>query len=203
MRRRTSLGFTLIELVVVVAIVAILAVLAIPSFKEMLKQNRSVSFVNELVSALNLARSEAVKRGLPVTVCVFDPATDVTTALAAGTLACSTTMSWNNGWLIFVDNYPKGGTAGTFDSANDTVLKVGQPTHLDLTVTATTNYTDYITYLPSGAAKRGSPSQTNQTLETCVGAVGGQSVGVPRTITINITGRLSVTKATAAGAATC
>ena len=64
-----SLGFTLVELMVTVVIVAIVLGLAAPSFQDMLRQNRAVSLVNELAASINLARSEAIKRGTRVTVC--------------------------------------------------------------------------------------------------------------------------------------
>ncbi len=59
-------GFTLIELMVVVLIMAILATMAVPSFQTMIQQNRINGYTNELVSALSVARSEAVKRGVSV-----------------------------------------------------------------------------------------------------------------------------------------
>lgn len=55
-------GFTIVELMIVVAIIAILATLAAPSFRELLKNNQVAAQNNELVSLINLARSEAVRR---------------------------------------------------------------------------------------------------------------------------------------------
>lgn len=59
-------GFTLIELMVTVVVMAILAASAVPSFRNMILQNRASTHVNELVSALSVARSEAIKRGVQV-----------------------------------------------------------------------------------------------------------------------------------------
>lgn len=59
-------GFTLIELLVVVVIVAVLASLAAPSFGAMIANQRTRAASTDLYAALTLARSEAIKRNLPV-----------------------------------------------------------------------------------------------------------------------------------------
>jgi type IV fimbrial biogenesis protein FimT len=60
--RKRAGGFTLIELLVTMSVAAMLAAIAIPSFKTMAQGQRRVAEVNELVLALNYARSEAVKQ---------------------------------------------------------------------------------------------------------------------------------------------
>lgn len=61
-------GFTLIELIVALAVLAVLTALAVPSFRETMQNNRLVTRSNDIVTALNLARSEAIKRGEVVNV---------------------------------------------------------------------------------------------------------------------------------------
>ncbi len=63
-------GFTLLELMVTVAVVAILATVGVPGFQELIQNNRVTTQTNELVTALNFARTEAVKRGRNVQVVV-------------------------------------------------------------------------------------------------------------------------------------
>ena len=61
-------GFTLIELMITLAIASILLSVGIPSFQSIFEINRLATQANELVGAVNLARSEAIKRGQDVTV---------------------------------------------------------------------------------------------------------------------------------------
>jgi type IV fimbrial biogenesis protein FimT len=139
-RMHSSRGFTLIELMVTIAILAIVLGLAVPSFQDFVSRNRLVAATNNLVSALALARSEAIKRATPVTVASAD---------------------WSAGWQVFVDT----GTIG--DPAGDTVLRVYQPNAGNAPViTPDANFTSYISYLPSGAST-GSGGSGSGSFEVC------------------------------------
>jgi type IV fimbrial biogenesis protein FimT len=63
---RANRGFTLIELMMVIVITAVLVGIAIPSFSELLDRNTVDTDANKLLSSILLARSEAVKREIPV-----------------------------------------------------------------------------------------------------------------------------------------
>lgn len=86
-------GFTLIELVVVIVISAILMAVGVPSFQTITTNNRIAADTNQLVSSLTLARSEAIKRGAEVSVC-----------MSADGQACTTTGAWDQGWIVRVDS---------------------------------------------------------------------------------------------------
>lgn len=86
-------GFTLLELIITIALAAILLGLAVPSMHTFIQNNRISGQTNELVAALNLARSEAIKRGRGAWVCASaDP--------DAENPACSGNDDWDDGWLV-------------------------------------------------------------------------------------------------------
>ncbi|MGM3389121.1 GspH/FimT family pseudopilin [Stutzerimonas stutzeri] len=86
-----SRAFTLIELMITLAILAILLAIAAPSFRDTIQNNRTQTIANDLTTALQFARSEAVKRGVRVDIC----------RRAAN--ACADAVDWGNGWLVKVN----------------------------------------------------------------------------------------------------
>ncbi|TCT22891.1 type IV fimbrial biogenesis protein FimT [Thiobaca trueperi] len=86
-------GVTLVELVITLSIAAILMTIAVPSFQDLMRTNRTATQVNEFLTALNLARSEAVKRGASVSVCSSTNSTACRTA---------NTTNWADGWILYV-----------------------------------------------------------------------------------------------------
>lgn len=60
--RRRAAGFTVIEMMVVVMVAAVILALAVPSFRDFIARQRVAAVNAELVTALQLARSEAVAR---------------------------------------------------------------------------------------------------------------------------------------------
>jgi len=92
-----SKGFTLVELLVTIVILGLLAFFGVPSTQAMIAGNRATTQSNELVSTLLLARSEAIRRNQPVSVC---PSTDG--------VSCTGNGNWNVGWITFVDSRQAG-----------------------------------------------------------------------------------------------
>ncbi|SHN30008.1 type IV fimbrial biogenesis protein FimT [Duganella sacchari] len=82
---RRGAGVTLIELLVVLAIGIILLGTAIPAFHSALQRLRLQAAANDLLAAIDLARSQAIAHGGKV----------VMAPLGAG---------WQSGWAVFVDH---------------------------------------------------------------------------------------------------
>lgn len=85
--RQRHAGFTLIELMVTLSVLALLLGIGVPSFQATIQGNRITTTANDLVAALQFARSEAVRRGVNVTLCASN---DQTTCSGA----------WTDGWVV-------------------------------------------------------------------------------------------------------
>lgn len=145
-RPRYINGFTLIELMVTISIAAIVLGLAIPSFMETIRSNRITATTNEFLSALNFTRSEAVKRGLQVTM--------RRKSAAAG--------QWEAGWDIFVDSDNSNAFNDDGDTdlcetnadgspAEDCLLKTHSALSSDITIrTGSTHYQHYAAFKAMG-----------------------------------------------------
>jgi type IV fimbrial biogenesis protein FimT len=126
-------GFTLIELMVTLALVAILMAVAVPSFTTFQRNAELTSFSNSLLSGINAARGEAMKRG-------------------RNAMVVPTDGNWNKGWTVFVDVNRN----GAYDAATDiTVLtREAAPGYLTVTNTGATAADGlYVMYDASGYSR--------------------------------------------------
>lgn len=105
--KKTSMrGFTMLELLIVMAMMAILASLAAPSFDSSISRNEVQSVRDSLFNAMQYARSEAVKRKMPVGVCASNDQ-----------INCANDTNWHLGWVVFVDDNGNGTQAGADEAA--------------------------------------------------------------------------------------
>ncbi len=160
----------MVELVITLAVGAILLTVAIPGMRDVIINNRIATQTNELVTAFNLARMEAIRRGTQVSVCA-----------SANKSSCSGNKDWSTGWIVFVD------ANATGTPSVSTVLRTwgelaGSPTVEEAGAST------YLRYLNSGYAEFTGTSRTfTHTIDGCIGT---QS----RSIAISAGGRVSTTK---------
>ncbi len=67
--KRLPRGFTLLEVMITIAILAIALGIGVPSFIDFMRNSRLSGTANDLLADLNFARSESIKRHVPVTLC--------------------------------------------------------------------------------------------------------------------------------------
>jgi len=151
--RQNTAGFTLLELMIVLAIGALIMTMAVPSFRDSINNQRLVTATNELVMSLTLAKSEAIKRVVYVTVCKSN---DGASCTGGGT-------SWNDGWIVFANT---GTTSlGTFD-VGDELIRVYSALPDSLEITAIGNVDAFVSFRPSGTLGTNAANQLG-TFTTC------------------------------------
>lgn len=175
-------GFTLVELMVTTSIAAVMLAIAAPSLRDFVQRAQLSSSANDLSLALMYARSEAIKRGWPVTMCKSaNP--------SASSPACSSAASWQTGWVVFVNR--NGATDAATSSVDagppaDEVIRVGAG--LSAGVNGGTNFGNYVTFLPGGAVKGSGNSGA-----AASGAFTLTVASLEKLVCINTTGRSEVT----------
>jgi type IV fimbrial biogenesis protein FimT len=144
-------GFTIIELLVTIAIAAILLALAAPAMRTAIASRAVVSQASELLEGLHFARSEAMKRSGPVTICK-------TTQAAPTTCATGTARSWAT-WMVFAEK--SGGTTGKLDGTESVLRQQAQASGASANWDPTTPAAlDFITFQSTGIALAGGAAGT-------------------------------------------
>jgi type IV fimbrial biogenesis protein FimT len=177
-RTSSERGFTLIELMVTITILAIVLGIAVPSFNNATLGSKLGSYANNLVASVNLARSEAIKRNTVLTLCV-----------SADGSNCTTTGGWEQGWIVACKTTSPA-TSCDGSGPNWLVFHRQQAAATGIKISATSGSTiRAIDLMPTGVGS------TPATFTLCRAT---PSVGASqRQISINSTGRATVTRTTA------
>lgn len=176
-------GFTLVELMVVLAIAVFLITSAIPSFQSFIQNNRMSSTTHGFITSMNLARSEAVKRGTQVTMCK-----------SGDSATCVNNGGWEQGWIVFVDNNGDGQrqTGGTPEE----LLRVQNSLSGGISISGQDDVENLISYAADGFAKLvagGNLRRDHSTLVICDSRNFGDH---SRALVLNTTGSIRTTSAT-------
>ncbi len=133
-------GFTLVELLITIVVLTILLAAGVPAFQSFIKNNRVTAQTNDLVSTIQLARSEALKRGANIVACASDNQAD-----------CTGKDTWTKGWIVFSDpdgdNAPDNIDTGKCLMTEDCIIA----THPGLSAGSTlTTDAGKVCFLPTG-----------------------------------------------------
>ncbi len=186
MRKKFS-GFTLMELMVVMALAGVLLAIAVPNFREFIRNSRLTSAANDLIVSISAARTEAVKRQLPVAVCATaDPNASPPVCSGGAYTAWVVWVDANNNWTP--DNV-----------AAEEVLSRHPRLDASLTVKVDEDESGIVKFLPSGFAAPPGAGGFDPTSNIVICDERGLDVGTAaglagRAMFITATGRARVTR---------
>jgi type IV fimbrial biogenesis protein FimT len=172
-------GFTLIELMITISIAAILLAVASPNLSAYKRNSELTSAANKLISSINAARGEAMKRGRNA---MLVPTNNGT--------------SWNTGWTVFVDK----DRSQTFDESSDVTVSIepALPSYINVSANRTASESPaYIMFNASGypTDKSGSAGGNLTLTITRTDVVGATpTVEQTRRIKVAVSGRVRACK---------
>ena len=172
---KASTGFTLLELMTAIAVLGVLLAIGVPSFRDAIANNRTTTQANTLVSALNLARSEASKRGMAVSLC---------TAEDDDGDACGDDTDWSRGWILFTDAI---GVAGQIDAGAPADEILQRFPAADNNIALDSSGSSFIRFSPRGEAINGAATTFTVTHSGCTG-------DNQRRLTVDAVGRVSTAR---------
>ncbi|MEO8001073.1 MAG: GspH/FimT family pseudopilin [Arenimonas sp.] len=194
---RNARGFSLLELMITLTLLGIMIMLAVPGFEAISNVNRLSGTSNELLTSMQVARMEAIRRNARVVICrSANPESG-----AAAT--CNTGAGNWDGWIAFVDDggaTPANARNGTRD-AGETVLRVAAVTAPLLVVpsVAVSGASQRIVFRPDGLARTPANVLLVAQLRICIDTTSPAQNA--RDVSIATGSRMVVVKATAAACA--
>jgi type IV fimbrial biogenesis protein FimT len=158
-------GLTLPELIISLSIISVLSTSGLSGMQRLIQENRMAAEVNQFVTVLHLARSEAVKHGQRVLLC---PSSDGHN--------CGNSREWVNGWIVFASHDRE-------HDMDEQLLQAGTPFSPGIRMNSS-NHRKRIVYQPDG----NSPG-TNTSFTFC----DSRKRVKPRVICLSNTGRPRLT----------
>jgi type IV fimbrial biogenesis protein FimT len=182
MGRVAQRGFTLLELLTAVLVAALVLGIGVPSFGEFRRNARLTAVANDLLTAVQFARAEAVKRQLPVSLCASaEP--------AAAQPECSDDGQWL-GWIVFAD--PDGDCERT---AEEPLLRqaAALPGSEAARLSAAGDGT-CLSFGGRGFVRSLEPAAPERVLICDTRGIGSRATATARGLTVSPTGRAAVTR---------
>ena len=178
----------MLELMLTIAILAVILGIGVPNFRDFVRNSRMASAANDIISDFNLARSEAVKRRVPVTLCKSQ---DGTSCDPDSTAAFTR-------WIVFVDDADPAivnGNDGDGDVDTDEVVLRTRQISDDLDVVTKANERRLV-FLPSGFPSTTVGNRVTMFLlcDDRGNAVSAGGDSAARFVFLEATGRPSVTR---------
>lgn len=149
--RAWQAGATLIEVAVTLALLLLLVTMAIPTWRHWIAKQELVNRAQALSTALERARTEAIKRGVRVNLC---KSPDAATCADAG--------DWSRGWILHAD--PK---AEAHPPPGDPPIAWDPPAVPAVTIAGNRPVEDYVSFTPLGEPRRPSGALQMGTFTVC------------------------------------
>ena len=148
---RSQRGLTLIEIGVVLALFVVVTTLALPTWRHWLAQQELANRAQALATALDRARTEAIKRGQRVNLCKSPDAA-----------TCTDEGDWSQGWILHAD-----GAAEGRPEPGEPPIAYDPPVAAPIRVDGNGPVDDYVSFTPLGEPRRLSGALQMGTFTVC------------------------------------
>ena len=149
--RRPRPGWTLIELLLGLAIAALLTVFALPMYADWIAESQMMNYARDLAGSMNVARSEAIKRGTRVNLCK-----------SANRSTCAIGGDWAQGFVVYVDRDHDGQL-----DVGESAIQVVAPASPGISARGNRPIADYVSYTSLGTARLLNGALQMGTLTVC------------------------------------
>lgn len=174
-------GLTIVELMITLAVLAILLAIAIPSFEGLIASTRVSNATNELLAALAQTRSEAIRRGQRVTMC-----------MSANGVQCTNAGNWDQGWIIFSDATRAGNVANV--DAGETIILNNRVNFPGITIQGAPALPRYISFSSDGQSRTLAGVIQAGNIEVCSTSTALSDNNRARRLLINGSGQVIMTQ---------
>lgn len=170
------------ELIITLGIVSIVLTVAIPSLSTTIKNNRLAGTLNNMITDIHFARSEAVKRDVRVILCrVTDP--NWNNPECGGE-----TRIWTGGYIVFADD--SNNNNNTYQPGTDELLRRGQAAASGVRLRTNWTWNNNLEFNPDGTTNEGGSIATMSICDSRGSDKGRQIIvtpsGIPKMYANNI-----------------